>query len=466
MESESESNVNFVPCIKWVKRGVASTNPTNVQLSKDELVQIINETKQKLSISGNQTQSSGDVAMEAEVGSTEDEFNFNDYDKDDGHRAAQALGIHSLAELPAEADDHFSESDDSEKEDDLIKATDNLILVGHVEGDASILEVYVYNEEDESFYVHHDILLPAFPLCLEWLNYEPKQPQGNYCAIGAMSPIIEVWDVDVMNCIEPAFKLGKPANTKKKREAVGHKDAVLSLAWNKTYEHVIASGSVDQTILLWDMETQTPNVTIKAFEEKVQCLEWHKFEGQTLLAGGCDSTARVFDCRSPEKHQTWKLSGEAERLIWNPLQPFMFLGGTSNGYVECFDCRKGKLWSLTAHEKEVTGLTISGQCPGLLVTASPDETVKTWDFNDENLPTLINEREFKMGNIHCLELCPDSPFVIALGGDKKSSNFTVYDLQNVDSIKHTFESRELIQLVPDLTGESRAATCADENLST
>lgn len=52
------------------------------------------------------------------------------------------LGISSLAELPTEAEDNFSESDDSEKEDDIIKPTDNLILVGHVEGDASILEVY------------------------------------------------------------------------------------------------------------------------------------------------------------------------------------------------------------------------------------------------------------------------------------------------------------------------------------
>lgn len=60
----------------------------------------------------------------------------------DDDQTARALGIHSLAELPTEAEDHFSESDDSEKEDDLIKPTDNLILVGHVEGDASILEVH------------------------------------------------------------------------------------------------------------------------------------------------------------------------------------------------------------------------------------------------------------------------------------------------------------------------------------
>lgn len=35
-----------------------------------------------------------------------------------------------------------SDDNDSEKEDDIIKPDDNLVLLGHVDGDASILEVY------------------------------------------------------------------------------------------------------------------------------------------------------------------------------------------------------------------------------------------------------------------------------------------------------------------------------------
>ena len=34
------------------------------------------------------------------------------------------------------------DDDDSEKDDDTIKDDDNLVLVGHVEGDSSILEVF------------------------------------------------------------------------------------------------------------------------------------------------------------------------------------------------------------------------------------------------------------------------------------------------------------------------------------
>ena len=38
--------------------------------------------------------------------------------------------------------------------------------MGHVQGDLSTLEVYVYNDVEDAFYVHHDLVLPSFPLAL------------------------------------------------------------------------------------------------------------------------------------------------------------------------------------------------------------------------------------------------------------------------------------------------------------
>ena len=34
----------------------------------------------------------------------------------------------------------------------------------------------VYNEVDDHSHSHHEILLTAFPLALEWLDYDPEQP--------------------------------------------------------------------------------------------------------------------------------------------------------------------------------------------------------------------------------------------------------------------------------------------------
>jgi periodic tryptophan protein 1 len=81
-----------------------------------------------------------------------------------------------------------------------------MVVVGQTEDVYSHLEVQIYDEFDNHLYVHHDIMLASYPLCLEWLNFDPESDvAGNLVAVGTMSPQIEVWDLDIVDCVEPAF---------------------------------------------------------------------------------------------------------------------------------------------------------------------------------------------------------------------------------------------------------------------
>lgn len=40
-----DTKINFVPCLKWVRRGVAKPEPERVKLTKEELLQVIKQTK-------------------------------------------------------------------------------------------------------------------------------------------------------------------------------------------------------------------------------------------------------------------------------------------------------------------------------------------------------------------------------------------------------------------------------------
>ena len=156
----------------------------------------------------------------------------------------------------------------------------------------------MYNDDEDALYVHHDVILPSYPMALEWLKFDPGESsvRGNFVAVGSMSPIIDVWDVDVIDSLEPAFSLGQKGSKKKKVARVGHRDAVLSLAWNAQVGHLLASGSVDQTVLLWDLRQGSVARTLKGHGEKIQALDWHPCESHVLLTGCCDEYARVYDC--------------------------------------------------------------------------------------------------------------------------------------------------------------------------
>ena len=62
-----------------------------------------------------------------------------------------------------------------------------------------LLQVWVYEDGgqdgESNIYVHHDIMLPAFPLCLAWMDCRPSgdAEPANLAAVGAMNPGIEIW---------------------------------------------------------------------------------------------------------------------------------------------------------------------------------------------------------------------------------------------------------------------------------
>ena len=44
-EGASDSKINFVPCVTWVRRGVARPEPERVKLTQEELAAVISQTK-------------------------------------------------------------------------------------------------------------------------------------------------------------------------------------------------------------------------------------------------------------------------------------------------------------------------------------------------------------------------------------------------------------------------------------
>jgi periodic tryptophan protein 1 len=137
------------------------------------------------------------------------------------------------------------EDSEEEKEDYTIRKTDSLIVAATAEDEHSNLEVYVYDHKTSDLYVHHEIILSSYPLCIEWLN-NFRGENVNYVIVGSFLPQIEIWDLNREDC-EPLYTLGgADEQTKKKKKKVlklnktddslsgetSHTDAVMSLSLN------------------------------------------------------------------------------------------------------------------------------------------------------------------------------------------------------------------------------------------
>ncbi|CAG2100292.1 unnamed protein product [Medioppia subpectinata] len=426
------SKINFVSSVYWIRRGVAKEVPNTVQLTKDDLKRIIDEHKQQHgSDEQNDDQMSVSDEEVAENGQNDDniveKYGLDNYDED----SEGELGTNSLSALASltvygdntedpyiENDDNSDESD--ENEDFRIKPTDNLVLVGHVESDASVLEVRVYNEEDEH-YVHHDIILGSYPICLEWINYSSSSEEPvNYVGIGDMGKEITIWDIDTVNSLEPVYKL------------VGHEDSVLDLSWNANIRKMLASASADQSSCVWDLEKCQIITRFDHFKSNVQSIEFHPFEAQTLLIGDTNGIVSIADCQSGG-FKKWKVGEncEVEKVIWNHFNPYTFFCSTSDGNVFNYDVRNEKkaIYSINAHTDSVTGLSLSRHCNGCLITASIDKLVKVWDVDDTSAHFITQFSDLNIGAVLSLNCNPDLPFIIAVGGDNnKSENFKIIDI--------------------------------------
>ncbi|KAG1675126.1 hypothetical protein FOA52_003349 [Chlamydomonas sp. UWO 241] len=426
------------------------------------------------------------------------ELDMDNYDnEDDVGVVARLLGGLGDEALDEDGDPYITLPDggggtDSEDEDYEIKPTDLLILAARHEDDVSNLEVWVYEETDTSgaanVYVHHDILLPSFPLCVAWMDCSPSggADKANMCAVGTLEPGIDIWDIDVVDSVEPAATLGgedreataaaasssggdkKKKKKKKPSKPVlrdgSHQDAVLGLSWNQQYRNVLASGSADQTVKVWDVSRQVAKHTLTHHTGKVQAVAWNPAEASVLLTGAFDRTACLVDVRTPNgTPPSWAISADVEALTWHPHQPTCFLVSSEDGVVASYDARKGAgsapVFVLAAHDAATCTMSFSPSAPGLLATGSTDKKVKLWDVRNDT-PSLVTSQDLQIGAVFSASFCGQAGYLLACCGAMGS--VSVWDMRLAKGVGSRWPGIMRMGLYPDSVAASIATVNAAE----
>ncbi|KAJ3169567.1 hypothetical protein HDU88_000758 [Geranomyces variabilis] len=497
----------MISSLVWVRQGAAAETPDRYKLTDDEFARVSEKIGAHLSdardgLSGATGKAANgddeDEAMSVDGAASPEpspapvngaavddelaEYNLDNYDEDsepeENGEEPSAIPLFSkiqgLTYHGSNEEDPYVVVDDEEDEDEELKEMvvmpgDNLLLAAKTEDEVSHLEVYLYEGDEDNLYVHHDIMLPSYPLCLEWLDFRvgSKKDQsgtGNYVAIGTFDPEVEIWDLDTVDAVYPECILGGApaaatdamdggAGGKKKKKKFGpgrtaksinpdrHVDAVMSIAWNKVARNLIATGSADTTVKLWDLNS--PEKAIRSFshhKDKVQAVSWNPSEPTVLLSGGYDKRCCAYDTRAPDAVREWKLTADVECIKWDPFHPERFFVSTEDGLVKAFDVRAAgstPIFTLHAHDGPVSALDVSAVSEGLMVTGSPDRLVKVWNIKDKK-PSCLVSRDLDLGKIFATSFSPDAPFAISAAGSK--GKVLVWNLEDNAGVRRAFGS--------------------------
>lgn len=487
-------------------RGVAARHPTKVKLDDAELERLSKLTGAELGDAQRQLADAqgddgwedveDDEAMDEDTDPNDlSRYKLDEYDDEPSQSVAMGAlsGIRGVQFFRDNDDDPYmtmkdDPADEAEEREQLeVLPSDNMIFTAKTEDDVSMIEAYVYSANDHNLYVHHDLLLPSFPLHLEWLDYAPPSEGkreagalGNFVAVGTMDPEIEIWDMDVIEGMYPDAVLGKkglsaelegPAGTGKKKRRMPkaripnemhHVDAVLALSWNRRVRNMLASGSADTTVKLWDLSRGVNDTALRSFgvhTDKVQSVAWQvgapgssgTENPAVLLSGSYDKTVRVFDSRMPNEALVARISFDVEAVRWNGWKDHSFLVSLESGVVQGFDVRalsqqgsETTLFTLVAHDGACTALDISPHVPGCLLTAGTDRQVKIWSVDDEGSDkprsiNLVTARDLGIGKIFTTSFSPNDPLTVAAAGS--GGKLHIWDTLSNPGVRRTFGDR-------------------------
>ncbi|KAG1877618.1 quinon protein alcohol dehydrogenase-like superfamily [Suillus subalutaceus] len=193
-------------------------------------------------------------------------------------------------------------------------------------------------------------------------------------------------DVLVVRCAPQSVFKVRPA-TRCSATLSGHSSPILCASFSPT-GNLLATGSGDTHVRLWDLYTETPSHTLAGHTGWVLCVEWDPLE-RKLASGGHDGHVRLWDPKTGKPlgdamkgHSKWVTSLAWEPVHLNPSNPRL-ASSSKDGTVRVWSTATRKLeYALGGHTASVNVVKWGGgglNGHGVLYTASSDRTVRVWD---------------------------------------------------------------------------------------
>ena len=174
---------------------------------------------------------------------------------------------------------------------------------------------------------------------------------------------------------------------------------------------ILASGSHDNTVRLWDMDTRTEIGTLEGHTAAVNSVSFSP-DGRTLASRGDDNTLRIWNVDTQTQIHTLEgHTGSVESVSFSPDGQTIASGGKDD-IVRLWDvAMRTEIGTLERHTGYVSSVSFSPDGK-TIASGSHDNTVRLWDVNTQ---TEIGTLEGHTGWVNSVVFSPDGK-TIASGG--------------------------------------------------
>ncbi|OKH32716.1 hypothetical protein NIES2119_25150 [[Phormidium ambiguum] IAM M-71] len=177
---------------------------------------------------------------------------------------------------------------------------------------------------------------------------------------------------------------------------------------------ILASGSNDKTVKLWDWQTGDCIRSLSGHTDFIYGLAFSA-DGQILASASTDCVVRLWKVNTGQCFQI--LQGHADWVYTVAFHPadLVLASGSADCTLKLWNWQTGQcLKTLTGHSDKIMGIAFSpdGQ---MIATASADQTIRLWDYHSGDCITVLDGHT---NRVYSVAFSPDGKLLATSSTDR------------------------------------------------
>ncbi len=217
----------------------------------------------------------------------------------------------------------------------------------------------------------------------------------------------------------------------------GHTMEVLSVAYSPDGT-LLASGSTDRTVRIWDAQHETLLRTLTGHSNGVRSVVFSP-NGKYLASGSRDKSIRLWRVDNGNLVRTF--AGPSAQIFSVAFSPDgrEIAAGSDDNYVRVWDVQSGVVTEKFPHTRAFSvAFSRSGK---YLASGSEDQTVKIWDLEAGNLSRTLSGHT---NSVISISFSPDGKYLASGSSDDA---VILWDFEHGDIIRHFDGHTDLVSSV-------------------